>query len=487
MNPNPHTLIRHPRVGIVICTWNKKDYVLALLDSLLAHPYPNSQILIVDNNSGDCTREAVLSRYPQVKYIFNPVNIGGSGGFNTGLCAMLQTEGLDYVWLLDNDVRVGPGALEVLVETLENRPDAAIAGSHIIQMDYPQITNEIGGGVNLPMGQLILHQHNTPEWMHRDEVVEVDYVAACSMLVRYSALKHVGIWDDFFIHYDDVDWCLRMKQAGYAVLACAASRIYHMSANVKRVTWILYYDLRNILYLQDKHQVMSGFHFFKFCTILLAFACRDLLSGKDYYCRLAEMALRDFFAGRMGRKEQLPALQMSKVREVLNRVLEEGADLVYVLDPVSQVVFSDKDLKAARIQGTRVVAVCAEAATRLKGVPQAAERLPLASNKLLMLFQLIRLLFKPRADYLILDIDHACGLLGLCARNIVLLVDQQAQVVPGGWSRLGAVAGLLLRAPLLYLRLVGFLFRRRARRGCAAQTPEQFEQELTAMGGSIQY
>jgi len=176
-------------------------------------------------------------------------------------------------------------------------------------------------------------------------------------------------------------------------------------------------------------------------------------------------------------------LQMSKVREVLNRVLEEKPDLVYVLDPVSQPVFSDKELKAAHTQGTRVVAVCGEAATRLKGVPQTAERLPLASNKLLMLFQLIRLLFKPKADYLILDIDHVCGLLGLCAHHIVLLVDQQAQIVPGGWTRLRAVAGLLLRAPLLYLRLAGFLLRRKARRGCAALTPEAFEKQLKQLVG----
>ena len=177
--------------------------------------------------------------------------------------------------------------------------------------------------------------------------------------------------------------------------------------------------------------MMSAFHFFKFSTLLLAFACRDLLSGKDYYCRLAEMALRDFFAGRMGRQEKLPPLQMGKVREVLNQVMREEPDLVYVLDPVSQTVFTEKELKEARSRGMRVVAVCGEAATRLKGLPQSCERLPLATNKLLMLFRLVRLLFRPKADYLILDIDHVCGLLGLCARNIVLLVDQQAQVVPG--------------------------------------------------------
>jgi len=477
----------YPRVGVIICTWNKKEYVLELLDSLTKTPYPNWQILIVDNDSNDGSREAVLEKYPWVKYILNPVNIGGSGGFNTGLCAMLQSEGFDYVWLLDNDVRVMPGALEVLVETLENRPDAAIAGSHIVQLDNDVITNEIGGGVDLPLGRLLLHQHYTPAWSHRDEVYEVDYLAACSLLVRHSAIEKVGIWDDFFIHYDDVDWCMRMRAAGFNVLACSASRVHHMSANVKRVTWILYYDLRNILYLQDKHEKMGIMHFIKFTTLLILFACRDELSGKSYYCELAEMAINDFLSGRMGRQEHLPQLQAEKTKDKLQQILEEKPRCIYVLDPVSQEVFSEDDLEQARLQGTQIIAVCSEATPTLKGLPQSVERLALSTNRVLMLFQLIKLVFKPRADYLILDIDHICGLLGLCTNNILLLVDQNCQLVPGGWCRFRAALKWLLLSPVLFGKLVVFAFNRSKRRACAQQTPKQFEAELNKLGGSIKY
>jgi GT2 family glycosyltransferase len=268
-----------PRVGVVILTWNKKDYILALLDSLAKQPYPNWDVLVVDNCSSDHTKEAVLEKHPWVDLVTTPVNLGGSGGFNAGLCTMLKRGGYDYVWLLDNDVVVEPGALEVLVETLESRPDAAVAGSHMIQLDRPDTTNEIGADVDLARGRLLLGHHTWLSWLHQDEVFEVDYVAAASLLVRFPVLEEVGIWDDFFIHYDDVDWCLRIRGAGYAVLACAASRIRHLSANAKRVTWILYYDIRNILYLQDKHASYGFRHYLFFSLLLLLHAMRDELGG----------------------------------------------------------------------------------------------------------------------------------------------------------------------------------------------------------------
>ena len=118
----------YPRVGVVIVTWNRKDYVLRLLDSIRRNAYPNWSVLVVDNASSDGSDAAIRREHPWVRCLRNPVNLGGSGGFNTGLRHYLD-EGYDYVWLLDNDVEVEPGALEVLIETLEIHRDAGGAPS----------------------------------------------------------------------------------------------------------------------------------------------------------------------------------------------------------------------------------------------------------------------------------------------------------------------------------------------------------------------
>lgn len=468
-------------------TWNKKEFVLALLDSLARHPYPNWEVLVVDNCSSDRTEEAVRERHPWVTYLTTPVNLGGSGGFNAGLCAMLKRGGYDYLWLLDNDVVVEPGALEVLVETLESRPDAAIAGSHMIQLDRPGITNEIGGDVDLATARLLLCWHNSLSWRHRDEIFEVDYVAAASLLVRFRVLEEVGIWDDLFIHYDDVDWCLRIRDAGYVVLACASSRIRHLSANVKCVTWIIYYDIRNILYLQSKHARFGIGHYLYFSLLLLLYSMRDELCGKSYYAQLIEMALLDFFSGRMGKRQDLPVLATEPVRDVLARIVAEQPRAILVLEPTRRVVYSEEDLDRLPGWRERFLGVCHERETDLRALPHQARRLRLSRRRPLMALQILRLwLFSRRADYLILDIDRVSGLIGLCARKIVLIVDDRCLVVTGGFGRLLRT----VRWPFRWLRVVAALFyftRTRGHgRGAAAVTAAEFEQRLAALGGTLE-
>lgn len=112
-----------PSILVIIVTWNKKDYVLDLLNSLRNLDYASSAIdtVVVDNASNDGTAEAIRELFPQVNLICNPENIGGTGGFNTGLkWAFAQPDGkYKYLWLLDNDVLVHRAALSELVNLLE--------------------------------------------------------------------------------------------------------------------------------------------------------------------------------------------------------------------------------------------------------------------------------------------------------------------------------------------------------------------------------
>ena len=116
---------------IIIVTWNKKDYVIDLLNSLSAITFPGDQldILVIDNASNDGTVEALESQFDDIQIIRNAENIGGTGGFNTGLAwAFEQAESrYDYLWLLDNDVVVHQNALTELVALLDKDPDIAIA------------------------------------------------------------------------------------------------------------------------------------------------------------------------------------------------------------------------------------------------------------------------------------------------------------------------------------------------------------------------
>ena len=98
--------------------YEKKNYVLDLLISLRGIHYDNYQIVVVDNASTDGSVETIRSQFPNVDLIVNSKNLGGTGGFNTGIRYVLKKGGFKYVWLLDNDAEVEDGSSSAFPESL---------------------------------------------------------------------------------------------------------------------------------------------------------------------------------------------------------------------------------------------------------------------------------------------------------------------------------------------------------------------------------
>jgi GT2 family glycosyltransferase len=315
-----------PSILIIIVTWNKKSYVLELLASLNTLDYPTTalDILVVDNASQDGTSAAIAATYPSVKVLCNKENLGGTGGFNTGLqWAFTQPpERYHYLWLLDNDVVVHRRALIELVTLLETKADVAVAGSTMMQLDYPWRINEMGAFLNRGLGLLVLHRHleTIPIWqgrslaelqvgnadltqylLHCQPMMDVDYVAAASLLIRNSVAKQAGLWRNYFIHFDDVEWCLRIRTMGYRVVVSAQSLIWHLSAAAKVPTWILYYDNRNILDLLATYGADIQ-HLRSVIRYIFKKAVYYYLIGKSDLAQLHYQAVADFKAKRYGKQ-----------------------------------------------------------------------------------------------------------------------------------------------------------------------------------------
>jgi GT2 family glycosyltransferase len=324
---------------VIIVTWNKKDYVINLLNSLsdLTYPAERLDILVVDNASNDGTVAALEKQFPAITLICNTENLGGTGGFNTGLAwAFAQPEGrYDYLWLLDNDVVVHKDALTELLKTLEHNPDAAVVGSTMLQLDYPWQINEMGAFVDRDRGLLVLNRHfeQVPGWRekkiaellaqdadltqllpHCQATLDVDYVAAASLLIRTPVARQAGLWMDFFIHFDDVEWCLRIANLGQRILVSARSLIWHLSAAAKVPSWVLYYDNRNVLYLLDKH---SDAHAVKRTIKWIAKkAVYYTLLGKQDLAQLHLEAIADFKHKVTGKK----AITLTGVTKSVNEL-----------------------------------------------------------------------------------------------------------------------------------------------------------------------
>ena len=347
-------MTHYPRVLAIIVTWNKKKFVLDLLKSLDALDYPPNtiDILVVDNASGDGTAEAIASRFADVRIIRNEKNLGGSGGFNTGLSWAFQQSNnhYKYLWLLDNDVLVHRKALSELITILEKKEDVAVAGSTMIQMDFPWRINEMGGFIDRGSGALVLNRHGeeVPGWRGRPlnellagecdltnrlmacrPYMDTDYVAAASLLVRADVAKEAGLWKDFFIHFDDVEWCLRIGRMGWRVVTSARSIIWHLSAVAKVPTWVLYYDNRNVLYMLKEHGADSAAIKRIMRRILIKSVYYSII-GKPDLGRLHVESVQDFLSGRKGKKDLSSIMQYRDNRDAEEICLDPSIQRILI-------------------------------------------------------------------------------------------------------------------------------------------------------------
>ena len=291
----------NPKVAIVIVTWNKKSYVMELLTSLRSINYDNHDIIVVDNASTDDTCQTIREQFPHVNLIVNSENLGGTGGFNTGLRYVLEKGGYKYTWLLDNDAVVERETLIELVKVMEEDDEVGITGSVIMEPDMDMIV-ELGAFVSWSIGTWKPNYRNNRLSAMKDmSTTEVDYVAACSSLVRNEALYKIGVMDErYFIHWDDIDLALRAKQAGYKVMASPKSKAYHGLEDKPINPLISYYDIRNGLLTITKHQ--SGVKRFLYILNMLRGTGKgvvySLLSGLHTTSKLLIYGPLDFIRGK---------------------------------------------------------------------------------------------------------------------------------------------------------------------------------------------
>lgn len=223
-------------VSIIIVNWNTKGLLKACLDSIppacedLAY-----ETWVVDNASSDGSPEMIRERYPDVNLIENCENLGFARANNQ---ALRLARGR-YLVLLNNDTIALPASIRHLVRFMEVHPRAAVCGPKLVKPDgslqssahrFPGLILEVAKALwvdrYLPRsitGWLFLGRF----WRH-DKERQVDWVKAACMVVRREAFESVGgMSEQSFMYADDVEWCLRMKRAGWQVWFTPFTEIVH--------------------------------------------------------------------------------------------------------------------------------------------------------------------------------------------------------------------------------------------------------------------
>lgn len=223
-------------ISIVIVGWNAKHYLELCLESLAAAPPRRSmEVFVVDNASSDGSSEMIEARFPWVKLIKSPENLGFSRGNNL---AIRQCQGR-YVALINPDVIVFSGCLDALADFLDENPDVGNVGPRVFNPDmtqqstcrrFPTIWNNFcaasGLATKFRNSRFLSGEHMF--YFSHDRTRPVDVIVGCFSMIRREALDAVGLLDeDLFMYGDDVDWCRRCWAAGWKVVFFPGARAIH--------------------------------------------------------------------------------------------------------------------------------------------------------------------------------------------------------------------------------------------------------------------
>jgi len=244
-------------VVIIIPVFRRED-VFTTLRVLQTQAYAKScRLIIVDNGNESVLSERLKGLASECCQIIRiERNVGGAGAYRAGMNAAMEMDA-DYVWLLDDDAEVNTWTLPGLVYEHERLTALGIrvgaVGSMIMGQENPNRVTDLGANISPVTGLIRQRFVGLTRKSLGERTDEVDYVAACSLLVSMKALREVGPFEQVFIHWDDIDWQFRLKELGYHNFATTKSYVNHLEAVVKRKDWIWYYDTRNPLWFLRRH------------------------------------------------------------------------------------------------------------------------------------------------------------------------------------------------------------------------------------------
>lgn len=213
------------RVCVVLLNWNGWSDTSACLSSLRFLDYSNHEVLVVDNGSTDDSVARLHEFYPEVEVIEAGRNLGFAGGCNVGIERALALHA-DYIWLLNNDTLVEAGTLRALVAKAESDPNIGAVGSAIYSMLQPDRLQVWGGGyVNFWLGRSRHFERPVPD-------SKIEFLTGASLLIRRRAVEAVGLLDDeFFMYWEDGDYCFRLRAAGWKLGVAGEARIWHKESS----------------------------------------------------------------------------------------------------------------------------------------------------------------------------------------------------------------------------------------------------------------
>ncbi|NLP47094.1 MAG: glycosyltransferase family 2 protein [Epulopiscium sp.] len=280
-----------PLVGIILVNYNGAEDTIECIKSLKKIKYNNYEVIIIDNKSSDddylklkryidsCSNDIVLIRSKE--------NLGFAGGNNIGIEYAINKLNCDYVLLLNNDTLVDEYFLDALVDKSERDSNIGVAGAKIYYYPESNIIWYAGGEINWKKFTSIHYGEKKEDLGNYNNDIEVDFITGCVMLIKKEVLGKVGyLPEEFFMYYEDFDFCIKVKDAGFKLIYVSESKVYHKissSTGGEESAFSLEYGSKNRKKLIKKYRSRVGT--FNFIYAILYFYFTRILKIIIFYLK----------------------------------------------------------------------------------------------------------------------------------------------------------------------------------------------------------
>lgn len=242
-----------PRLSVIIVNLNTRDLLHACLRSLVpALIAGDAEVIVVDNGSSDDSCTMVTTEFPQVRLIALRENRGFAVANNLG---MREARGR-YFLVLNSDTEIIGDALTQICDFMDAHPDVGALGPKLLNTDgtlqyscrrFPSFRTALFHRYSL-MTRLFPRNRFSSEYLMtdvgHDRTMDVDWVSGAALVVRREVFESLGGFDEgFFMYAEDVDWCYRIKQAGWRVVYLPEAQIlHHIGQSTRLVPYAMTYQ-----------------------------------------------------------------------------------------------------------------------------------------------------------------------------------------------------------------------------------------------------
>jgi len=320
-------------LSIIIVNYNVKDFLEnALISIKKAIADIKAEIFVVDNASEDGSVEMVRQKFPDVKLIVNDKNLGFARANNQ---ALKLAKG-KYILLINPDTIVQEDTFKVLISFLESHPECGMVGCKILNPDgtlqlacrrsfptpWVAFTKMAGLSALFPKSKIFARYNLT--YLDPDEITEVDAVSGSFMMIRREVYEQVGGLDeDFFMYGEDIDWCYKIKKAGWKIYYVPLTQIIHFKGESTKRS-----NIDEIRVFYDAMRIFVKKHYKEFALLGLILKLGVFIRGfiamigkfmKNYWDMIVDIfvVLISFMVGELVRFNAIFALPRYAYPEVL--------------------------------------------------------------------------------------------------------------------------------------------------------------------------